>query len=135
MDPDKEIKNWLLLAILVVKFIVVMLLVGYVTVDIIVYFFIPIEQAFEDAANHFVSIYSTTVVFFTGLVAFFFISKSFRSQIQIFTKAVDDLVNNNKSVLGIDSEEWKKLGTDEKDIEVAKKLLEKINNIKTKLTN
>ena len=125
----KDDVNWLLLGILVVKIIAVTVLLGYVTIDIIVYFFIPIEEAFEDAANHFISVYSTTVVFFTGLVAFFFIRKSFRSQIQIFTKAVDDFFHKDRQgrILEIESEDWKKLGTDEKDVEVAKNLLKKIN--------
>ena len=141
----EDMTGKLMLTILVVKVVVVMVLLSYVTIDIIVYFFIPIERAFEDAANHFISVYSTTVVFFTGLVAFFFIRKSFRSQIHIFTKAVDDFFhnnnnnndndndnddnnnNNNNNILGIRSDDWKLLGTDEKDVEVAKNLLMKIN--------
>ena len=121
-------KDWILSLIFFVKFIAVFVLLGYVTIDILVYFFIPIERAFEDAANHFISIYSTTVVFFTGLIAFFFVRKSFRSQIHIFTKAMDDFFHKNEKepVLDIKEEDWKKLGTEEKDVEVAKGFLKKI---------
>ena len=126
----EDMTGRLMLIILVVKIIVVVVLLGYVIIDIIVYFFIPIERAFEDAANHFISVYSTTVVFFTGLVAFFFIRKSFKSQIHIFTKAVDDFFNENEennNILEINRDNWKKLCTDKKDIKVAKELLKRIN--------
>ena len=122
--PNSRQLNGILLA----KFIAVLVLLGYITMDILIYFFLPIEDAFEDAANNFISIYSTTIVFFTGLIAFLFLRKSYRSQIQVFTEAMDDFFHKNEkeAILDIKRRDWKQLGTEEKDVEVAKGLLKKI---------
>ena len=123
-----ELNNCLLLRILFLKVIVVILLLGYVTLDILVYFFLPIEEPFEDAANHFISVYSTTAVFFTGLVTYFYV-QTHTSPIHIFTKAIDKLFHkdNQQRIINIAKEDWKNLDADDKDVEVAKGLLKKIS--------
>ena len=119
-------------------FIVAPLLAGYVAFDIILYFFIPIENALDDAANHFVSVYHTTIIFFTALVAYFVIQKTSRSSINIFSRALDsffykDAKDNYPSLrmrargnMDITRDQWKNLSSQEKDIKVAKAILEKL---------
>ena len=59
------------LALQFLKIGIVLLLTGYVGTSIMLYFFIPIKDAFEDAANNFISIYHSTFVFLAALVAYF----------------------------------------------------------------
>jgi len=71
----------------VIKPILVLILVAYIASDILLYFFLPIDTAFDDATNHFISIYQTAVIFFTAVVAYFLINKPFESPLTIFTQA------------------------------------------------
>ena len=70
-----------------IKPVLVLIFVGYVASSILLYFFLPIDTAFDDATNHFISIYQTGIVFFTAVVAYFIMNKPFRSSVSIFTKA------------------------------------------------
>ena len=122
--------NRSILCLQFIKLLVVVLLVGYVSIDIILYFYIPIENAFDDAANHFISIYHTTIVFFTAIVAYFIVQRTSRSSIDVFSRALDSFFykDNKATKLNIKNDEWKLLSAQEKDIEVAKGLLTKIES-------
>lgn len=117
-----------LLATQGIKFLAVCALILYVAMDIVLYFYIPIESAFDDAANHFISIYNTTAVFFTAIVLYFVIGRPSRSPIKVFTRALDQIFYNDEKAtqLSIRKEDWKQLDDKDKDIEVAKGLLKKI---------
>ena len=60
---------------------------GYVVSNILLYFFLAKDTAFDDAINYFISIYQTGVVFFTAVVTYYIINRPFRSSMSIFTKA------------------------------------------------
>ena len=115
--------------------IVATLLAGYVVIDIILYFYIPIENALDDAANHFVSVYHTTIIFFTATVAYFIVQKTSRSSINIFTRALDSFFykDGKDERLDITIDQWKKLNNQEKDIEVAKAILKSTKYTKPKI--
>ena len=117
-----------LLALQVIKIIAVVLLLGYVATDILLYFFIPIRNAFDDAANHFLSIYNTTAVFFTALVLYFIIKHRHRSPMRVFTRALDSIFyKDEKGIhMNIKRADWKGLSEKDKDIEVAKSILKKM---------
>ena len=112
-----------------ILFVAVLLLIGYVALDVGLYFSLPINDAFQDAPNHFISIYQTSIIFLTALVSYVILLKPFRSPIHIFSKAIDNLLlkNENKSVLGIAKEKWKGWSKEEKDVEVAKSLVKKLS--------
>jgi hypothetical protein len=112
----------------IVKMVTVALLLFYVGLDIALYFVLPIRNGFDDAANHFLSIYNTTAVFFTALVVYFFIKQRNSSPINVFSKALDSLFFKDEQPmhLGIKKSAWRHLTGNEKDVEVAKGLLKKI---------
>ena len=76
-----------------IKPVLVLILIGYVVCIILLYLFLPIDTALDDATNHFISIYQTGVIFFTAVVAYFIINRPFRSSVSIFTQAQRQ--NNN----------------------------------------
>ena len=123
----KRIKESLL-TLQLLKIALVLALLGYVSMGIALYFFIPIQKAFDDAANHFLSIYNTTAVFFTMLVLYFVIKVRTRSLISIFTTALDSIFFKDEKAthLNIKRRDWKELSEEDKDIEVAKSLLKHI---------
>ena len=129
----KCVQNNNLLAVQVILFLtIIVLLVCYVASDVALYFCLPINDAFEDAPNHFISIYQTAIIFLTALVSYVILLKPFVSPIHIFSKAVDSLLlrNDNYSVLGIAKKDWKGWSKNEKDVEVAKSLVKMINPLK-----
>lgn len=117
-----------MLALQTLKIIAVLLLLGYVTIDVLLFFMIPNRNALDDAANHFLSVYNTTAVFFTVLVLYFIIKHRSRSPIRVFTKALDNIFYKDEKAthMTIRKRDWKELSEKEKDIEVAKSLLMKI---------
>ena len=125
----KQSRGWHLVLLQVLKVSFLVLLSGYIAVDIILYFFIPIENAFDDAANHFISVYQTTIVFFTAIFLYFIYQLPSRTAMTTFSRAADRLFYKHKSssVLNIARGDWVRLGEDEKEIELAKGLLKKIN--------
>ena len=125
----KKVKSWHLVLFQGLKIGVLVFLSGYVAIEIILYFIIPIENAFDDAANHFISVYQTTIVFFTALFVYFIYQLPYRTTMKAFSRAADRLFYKHKSnmVLDINRGDWVKLGEAEKEVELARGLLKKIN--------
>ena len=125
----KQGRGWHLVLLQVLKVSFLVLLSGYIAVDIILYVFIPIENAFDDAANHFISVYQTTIVFFTAIFLYFIYQLPSRTAMTTFSRAADRLFYKHKSstVLNIARGDWVRLGEDEKEVELATGLLKKIN--------
>jgi competence protein ComGC len=117
------VKNMLVLQF--IKIGVITLLSAYVVFEIVLFFFIPIRNAFDDAANHIISVYNTTAVLFTTLVLYVIIKHRSTSPIRVFTRAMDSL-HEMPTLLNITKEEWGKLSEEDKDTKVAKFLLKKI---------
>jgi cell shape-determining protein MreC len=107
------------------KFVAIILLLGYVVIDIILYFYIPIRNVLDDAANHFIAVYNTIAVLFTTLVLYVIIKQCSKSQIRVFTRAMDSLFYKDEKAthLNIKRRDWKGLSEKDKDTEVAKSLL------------
>ena len=76
-----------LVCLLFVKLVLILFLSGYIAVSILLYFFLPIDDELDNAANHFISIYQTVFLFLTAMATYFLVSKPFRSPISIFTEA------------------------------------------------
>ena len=110
----------------IIKTIIALFLCGYAMFDIALYFTLPINNAFDDAANHFISIYQTTVLFFAAIAAYFLINKPERSIVDIFTKAEFKKKIFNQQV----TDNWKNLTKDERDIEMATEILRILKKIK-----
>jgi hypothetical protein len=117
-----------MLALQVMKFVAIILLLGYVVIDIVLYFYIPIRNALDDAANHFTSVYNTIAVLLTTLVLYVIIKHRSKSPIRVFTRAMDSLFYKDEKAthLNIKRRDWKGLSEKDKDTEVAKSLLKKI---------
>jgi hypothetical protein len=117
-----------MLALQGMKFVAIILLLGYVVIDIVLYFYIPIRNAFDDAANHFISVYNTIAVLFTTLVLYVIIKHRSTSPIRVFTRAMDSLFYKDEKAthLNIKRGDWEELSEEDKDTEVAKSLLKKI---------
>ena len=111
-----------------IKILLVLVLLGYISMGIVLYFLLPIQNAFEDAANNFLSIYNTIAVFFTALVLYFVFKVRTRSLISIFTRALDSIFFKDEKAMhmNIRRRDWKELSEQDKDIEVAKSLLKHI---------
>ena len=123
----------LLLTVQVIKMVVMVFLTGYVACGIILFFFIPIENAFEDAANNFISIYQNVIIFFMALVVFFIIKNPRRTQIRMFTEALDDYYEDEESNMEAGPKErWE----GKKDAQIALFFLKKMGfNLNRTLTN
>ena len=106
---------------LLIKPIVVIFLSGYVVFDIILYFFLPIDNAFDDAANHFISIYQTVIFFFTAIAAYFLITRPFKSPFSLLTKAEfkDHVLFDETDK----KKEWEKATDNGRDLLIAKEVL------------
>jgi len=89
----------------------------YVALDIILYFFLPIDDDFDDAANNFISLYQTVIVFITAVVAYFFINKPFRSPVSVFA-----LAEQKEEILGI-STKLKENSDRDRDLLMASEIL------------
>ncbi len=122
---SKDLRNnvyWITLFFL--KAGAVILLGGYVAFDGVIYYFVPIDISFDVFGNNFLSIYNTVVVFLTALVAYVLIQKSYQSPISIFSKARDKIEKDNE--IGQDVIEWEDMTEEEKGIDSAIKLWEKM---------
>ena len=106
---------------LLLKPIIVIFLSGYVVFDILLYFFLPIDNAFDNAANHFISIYQT-VVFFTAIAAYFLVTGPFKSPFSLLTKAEfkDHVLFDDETEK---KEEFDKATDNGRDLLIAKEVL------------
>ena len=119
-----------LVCLLIGKLILMLFLSGYIAFSILLYFFLPIDDELDNAANHFISIYQTVFLFLTAMATYFLVSKPFRSPISIFTKAEFEFnimgLNNrdeNYKTSEIDKDQWSDLTDKERDLVIAKKVL------------
>lgn len=139
IDFSESVSTLKVVILQLIKIGLVLFLSGYVAYDIVLFYFLPIDGAFEDAANHFISIYQTTIIFFTALAAYFIVKKRSASPIHIFTKALDSIfddkddneANEDYKVLGISRDSWGKWTRKKRDLEVAKSLVKKLTDWET----
>ncbi len=115
-------KKWMI--IFVLKALAVIVLGLYVAFDGVIYYFVPIDISFDVFGNNFLSIYNTVIVFLTALVAYVLIQKSYQSPISIFSKARDKIEKDKE--IGQDGVKWEDMTEEEKDIDSAIKLWEKV---------
>jgi len=101
-----------------IKPVLVVLLVCYITWNILLYFFLPIDTAFDDATNHFIAIYQRAVIFFTAVITYFLIYKPFRSYVSIFTQA-----EKNNNILWKENEKKLSKSNKDNDITIAAEIL------------
>ena len=101
--------------------------------SILLYVFLPIDNEFDTAANHFISIYQTVFLFLRAMATYFLISKPFRSPICIFTKAeseynvmgMKDVMHQTggKNTQNQRNEDWDNLTDKERDLLMTRKIL------------
>ena len=63
-----------LVCLLIGKLILILFLSGYIAFSILLYFFLPIDDELDNAANHFISIYQTVFLFLTAMATYFLVS-------------------------------------------------------------
>ncbi len=112
------------ISLFVLKAGAVIVLGLYVAFDGVIYYLVPIDISFDVFGNNFLSLYNTVVVFLTALVAYVLIQKSYQSPISIFSKARDKIEKDKE--IGQDVIEWVDMTEEEKDIDSAIKLWEKV---------
>lgn len=111
---------------LLIKFPLVILLIGYILYDILLFYVLPINKGFDDATNHLLSLYQTTAVFFAAIAAYFFFNKPFRSPIGILTRAECE---ENAFHLR-DNARWADMTSDERDVLMAGEILKILTVLK-----
>ena len=60
---------------------------GLIASIVLFYYFVPIDNVFDEAGNNFISVYHTVIVLFTAMVAYFIIKKPFKSPLSIFSRS------------------------------------------------
>ena len=119
-----------MVVLLIIKLTLILFLSGYVAFSILLYVFLPIDNEFDTAANHFISIYQTVFLFLTAMATYFLINKPFRSPISIFTKAESEYnvmgmkdQTGGKNTPNQRNEEWDNLTDKERDLLMTRKIL------------
>ena len=116
-----------LFGILVFKILAGFFLVGCLLFDVLLYYVLPINNAFDDATNHLITLYQTTALFFAAIAAYFFLKNRNRSPIGILTQA-----EIKGGIIGGDRKKiWGTLTDDQRDLEMAKDVLGLLKDMKT----
>ena len=92
---------------------------------IALYFLLPINKAFDDAPNRILAIYQGIIVVFAAFLTYWVVIKRRRSPLDFVVQAKDKVVNN--STVRIDTKSWKDSTEAEKEMQIAKHLLEYLN--------
>ncbi len=117
--------------ILVAKIIVIVILIGYFIYNILIYHYLPINKAFDDATNHLIGLYQAITVFFAAVAAYLIFNKEYTSPISVFTKAEYEhgVLEKNRC------KNWENFTAQKRDNIMAKELLELLKNMKPSLDN
>ncbi len=119
-----------LLLMAVGKIILIAFLSVYVQFNVLLLYFLPIDNEIEKAATHLISIYQTVFLFLTAMVTYLFIVRPNRSPIEIFTEA--ELKHN---ILHIKDKIEKVSDNNERDLLMAKQILCILNDLPRKDQN
>ena len=117
-----------LFGILVFKILAGFFLVGCLLFDVLLYYVLPINNAFDDATNHLITLYQTTALFFAAIAAYFFLKNRNRSPIGILTQAEikGGIMGGDRRMI------WGTLTDDQRDLEMAKDILGLLRDMKAR---
>lgn len=105
----------------------VYVLVGYFIYNMLIYYYLPINNAIDDATHHLLTLYQATAIFFAAIAAYFFLNRPTRSPLNIFTRAEYEYCVLHKD----QKKQWKDFSADEKDKIMAKELLSILKTMKS----
>ncbi len=130
-DDNRSMHSCHFICILVAKIIVIVILIGYFIYNILIYYYLPINKAFDDATNHLIGLYQAITVFFAAVAAYLIFNKEYTSSISVFTKAEYEhgVLKRNRC------KNWKNFTAQKRDNIMAKELLELLKNMKPRLDN
>ncbi len=115
------------LFIFIAKIGLVAFLVAYFVYNILIYHYLPINKALDDAANHLIGLYQAIAVFFAAVAAYLFFNKEYTSPISIFTKAeYEEGVFSGTKQRRTD---WETFSAQKKDNEMAKEFLKRLKKM------
>ena len=117
--------------IFVLKIILLVILIGYFLYNMLIYYYLPINKAFDDATNHLIGLYQAITVIFAAFAAYLFFNREQTSPISVFTKAEYE----HGVLKGKHCSEWENITAQKRDNIMAKELLKLLKNMKPSLDN